>query len=121
ALRAPRAAQVEPLEQLVTALSDQARLLVLDNFEHLVNEGAALVRTLLERVAPLTVLVTSRQRLGLPGEHQFPVPPLPVPVESGKLRVERPTGTAPPELSTLNSRLSTLTQCPSVRLFVDRA
>jgi predicted ATPase len=125
ALRAPRAAQVEPLEQLVTALSDQARLLVLDNFEHLVNEGTSLVRTLLERVAPLTVLVTSRQRLGLPGERQFPVPPLPIPAEGvgcgvwgvGSDRGE-PAVAAP---YTLHPTPYTLMQCPSVRLFVDRA
>jgi DNA-binding SARP family transcriptional activator len=79
ALRVPRSGPVEPLEQLVTVLSGQPRLLVLDNFEHLVCGGASFVRTLLERVAPLTVLVTSRQRLGLPGERQIVVPPLPVP------------------------------------------
>src|SRR5712692_7844579 len=52
ALGVPRSAQVEPTEQLVTVLSSQPRLLVLDNFEHLVSGGALSVRTLLERVAP---------------------------------------------------------------------
>src|SRR5205807_8312451 len=128
ALGVPRAATVEPREQLVTVLSDQPRLLVLDNTEHLVSGGAPLVRTLLERVAVLTVLVTSRQRLGLPGERQFPVPPLPIPgvqvFRCSGVEDRTATDTALP-LPDVNTRtpeyLNTLAHNPSVRLFVDRA
>src|SRR5207244_12117239 len=58
----------------------------------------------------LGVLVTSRQRLGLEGEREFPVAPLPVPLES-------PSKTDPSD----PTDLSTLAGCPSVALFVDRA
>jgi predicted ATPase/DNA-binding SARP family transcriptional activator/uncharacterized protein HemY len=101
ALRLPRSPQLDPMEQVVAHLSGQPSLLLLDNCEHLLPEGAAVVPTLLEQVEPLTVLVTSRQRLGVPGEHLLPVPPLPTPGEIGS-----------PEQ---------LRDCVSVRLFVDRA
>ena len=44
-LRLVRSPQQEPLEQVVEALSKQPSLLVLDNFEQLVEEGATLVQT----------------------------------------------------------------------------
>jgi predicted ATPase/DNA-binding SARP family transcriptional activator/class 3 adenylate cyclase len=50
AMRLPRSPNVEPLEQVVTALSGQRSLLAFDNFEHLLPEGASIVRMLLERV-----------------------------------------------------------------------
>jgi DNA-binding SARP family transcriptional activator len=79
ALRLPPLPEVEPMEQLVTALSRQRSLLVLDNFEHLVEEGAQVVHDLLERVPTLTCLVTSRRLLEVTGEREFFVGPLPVP------------------------------------------
>ena len=55
-------------------------LLVLDNFEHLADAGAALLLADLLRRAPnLFCLVTSRQRLLLEAEHELPVPLLPTP------------------------------------------
>lgn len=73
-LRLPRATDREPLEQVMEALTRQPSLLILDNFEQLVEEGALTVRTLLEQVPALTCLVTSRQPLDLIGEQEFPVP-----------------------------------------------
>ena len=101
ALRLPRSPQREPLEQIVEALARQPSLLVLDNFEHLVEAGIEIVQTLLSRVPSLTCLVTSRQRLGLSAEREFPVLPLPI-----------PNGPDTPERLSLYD---------SVRLFVDRA
>src|SRR5918993_1020083 len=67
-----------PQETLMQHLRDRQMLLVLDNFEHL--PTAALVVAALVGACPqLTVLVTSRAPLHLGGEHQFPVPPLPLP------------------------------------------
>src|SRR5262249_36755184 len=78
-MRLPRSPASAPLEQVVEALSRQPSLLALDNFEQLVEEGAGVVRTLLERVPRLRCLLTSRHLLGLTGERPFPVPPLPLP------------------------------------------
>jgi predicted ATPase/DNA-binding SARP family transcriptional activator len=123
ALRLPRSPGREPLEQLVETLSRQPSLLLLDNFEHLIEEGAALVRTLLERVPVLTLLVTSRQSLGVEGEQEFPVAPLPVPGEGVGCRVwgVGSDKVAPAGPYTLHPTPDALLHFPGVRLFVDRA
>jgi predicted ATPase len=64
--------------RLAEALGDRALLLVLDNFEHVV-ESTPLVAHLLGSCHRLVVLVTSRAPLRISGEHVFPVPPLAVP------------------------------------------
>lgn len=56
-------------------LGTRSMLLVLDNFEHLL-EAAGVVATLLRTSPETTVLVTSRAPLRLAGEQEFPVPPL---------------------------------------------
>lgn len=80
ALRLPRHQTGEPLEQVAEFLGRHPALLVLDNFEHLVEEGAPLVRLLLERLPQLCCLVTSRQSLEIAGESEAPVAPLEVPL-----------------------------------------
>jgi predicted ATPase/DNA-binding CsgD family transcriptional regulator len=74
-----REAADEPLLASVQAfLRGQEALLVLDNFEHLL--GAAVVPSALIAAYPdLTVLVTSRARLHLTGQHAYPVAPLALP------------------------------------------
>jgi len=57
-------------EQLTHALRGGSVLLVLDNFEHVL-EGAGLVTQLLEQVAALKILITSREALSLRAETQF--------------------------------------------------
>jgi non-specific serine/threonine protein kinase len=64
---------------LAEYLARQRLLLVLDGCEHLVEPCAALVHRLLRAAPGLRVLVTSRQALGVDGEHLFPLAPLPVP------------------------------------------
>lgn len=54
-------------------------LLVLDNCEHLMPEIAALAKSLLHHSANLTILATSRIRLGVHGEREVPLEPLAVP------------------------------------------
>jgi excisionase family DNA binding protein len=65
-------------ERLAAYLRDKELLLVLDNFEHLLEAGPS-VAELVTSSPGLTVLVTSRSRLQLNGEQEVPVPPLPVP------------------------------------------
>jgi predicted ATPase len=91
-----------PFEQIVTALSHRQGLLVLDDFEQLLDEGADVVRRLLQRAPGITVLVTTWQRLGIAGEREFPLAPLPAPHSGG----ESPTA---------------LMNSPSALLFIDRA
>jgi predicted ATPase/class 3 adenylate cyclase len=89
-------------DSLKNYLSERRMLLVLDNFEQVL-EAAPTVTELLTAAPELKVLTTSRAPLGLYGEHEFPVPPLSMP------DLKRP----PP--------LERLTQYEAVGLFVERA
>jgi predicted ATPase/class 3 adenylate cyclase len=66
------------LEVVTDHLRDRAVLLVLDNFEQVV-EGADAVGTLLRVAAKVRGLATSRVLLGVSGEREVPVPPLEIP------------------------------------------
>jgi predicted ATPase/DNA-binding winged helix-turn-helix (wHTH) protein len=78
-----------------------AKLLLLDNFEHLV-EAVPTVVELLSVSSKLKVLVTSRSALHVYGENEFPVPPLTLPEQSV-------------------ATVEVLSQSPAVALFVQRA
>jgi hypothetical protein len=105
-----RAPAGTPLEQAIEALRERsdvgrAILLVLDNFEQLVDVGGAdVAHELLAGVPNLSCLVTSRQRLLIDGEEEFALAPLPAPMEIVETGV--------PE---------DLMDFPCVQLFVDRA
>jgi non-specific serine/threonine protein kinase len=90
-------------DTLLGHLASKHLLLVLDNAEHLLASCAELVRTLVQRCARLTVLVTSRERLGVLGELTYRVPSLSVPDPDQKHVAD------------------TLVANESVRLFIDRA
>ena len=62
-------------DAVALALRDRELLLVLDNFEHLL-DAAPVVGEWLTLCPGLSVLATSRERLRLQGEHVYPVPPL---------------------------------------------
>ena len=64
---------------LTDALERKHLLLLLDNAEHLLAACASLTDTVLRRCPHVTVLVTSRERLGVPGELSYRVPSLSVP------------------------------------------
>ncbi|MFE0522028.1 BTAD domain-containing putative transcriptional regulator [Streptomyces sp. NPDC058954] len=70
----------DPVERLAEHCGRRRMLIVLDNCEHVVDAAARLVEELLERCPGLTVLATSREPLGVPGELLRPVEPLPEPV-----------------------------------------
>ncbi|MGW0802334.1 BTAD domain-containing putative transcriptional regulator [Nonomuraea sp. NPDC002799] len=96
-LRPPAA---DPAERVVAALAGQRLLLLLDNCEHVIAEAAALARRLLAACPGLTILATSREPLGITGEHLVPLAPLATP----------PPGGAGDPLG-----------YPAIRLFTDRA
>jgi predicted ATPase/DNA-binding CsgD family transcriptional regulator len=69
-------------EGLAAAIGDRRMLLVLDNFEHLL-DAAPLVADLLLGCPNMTILATSRAVLRISGERALPLQPLPVPAVSG--------------------------------------
>jgi predicted ATPase/class 3 adenylate cyclase len=69
---------VDPADHLERFLSSRTVLLVLDNFEQLV-DGSALVSRLLSGAPGLKMIVSSRVPLRVGGERELPVPPLEVP------------------------------------------
>jgi len=91
-----------PREALRAYLRGKRLLLVLDNFEHLL-DVAAEVAGLIEACAGLVVLATSRAPLRVRGEQEYPVPPLALPS------------------STHNPTQEEILGIPSGRLFVERA
>jgi predicted ATPase/DNA-binding SARP family transcriptional activator/DNA-binding CsgD family transcriptional regulator len=68
-----------PTDVLVETLAAKEMLLVLDNCEHVVEEAARLVDTLLASCPRLRVLSTGREPLVVPGEINLAVPPLSLP------------------------------------------
>ncbi|MBA2276505.1 MAG: tetratricopeptide repeat protein [Chloroflexia bacterium] len=72
----------EPVrDRLFRSLACRRVLLILDNFEQVV-DAAPCVTDLLVACPRLTVLVTSRQALPISAQHRFPVPPLALPPQS---------------------------------------
>ena len=88
-------------EALHTHLRENQMLLVLDNFEQLL-EAAAEVIHLIEACPGIVVLATSRAPLRVRGEQEYPVPPLALPSSTHNASKEEVLGT------------------PSGRLFVER-
>lgn len=68
-------------ELLKDGIADKQMLLVLDNFEHLL-DAASVVPELLIACPRLKIVVTSREALRVPGEWIYPVPPLSLPQPS---------------------------------------
>lgn len=66
-----------------------ARLLVLDNGEHVVDAAAALVSQLIEADAAVRVLATSQLRLAVGGERVHRLEPLALPLDSDALDLHR--------------------------------
>ncbi|RKN75484.1 AfsR family transcriptional regulator [Streptomyces klenkii] len=67
----------DPLARLAEHCAQRRMLLVLDNCEHVIDAAARVAETLLAHCPAVTVLATSREPLGVPGEAVRPVEPLP--------------------------------------------
>jgi predicted ATPase/DNA-binding XRE family transcriptional regulator len=91
-----------PGKILQAHLQEKKFLLVLDNFEH-VMEAAPEVAELIQSCLNLTVFVTSRTPLHIRGEQEYPVQPLTLPASTRSPDLEEVVGS------------------PSGRLFVERA
>ena len=76
-----------PIDRLRDPLHKQRTLLVLDNFEHVLDAGPQVAK-LLTTVRDVDLIVTSRAPLRLRWEHLTPVPPLTLPRSSDRSPVE---------------------------------
>jgi predicted ATPase/DNA-binding SARP family transcriptional activator len=75
-------AEANSVEPLGRRLRDRDLLLLLDNCEHLREPVAELAAALLEAALDLRILATSRAPLGVPGEIDYPVQPLGLPLDA---------------------------------------
>jgi predicted ATPase/DNA-binding CsgD family transcriptional regulator len=65
--------RTSPLELVTSWLQARRVLLVLDNCEHVIEASASFCQAVLERCPGLTILATSREPLGVPGEARWPL------------------------------------------------
>ena len=91
------------LESIIAQLQDKKVLLVLDNCEHVLDEAARVLETLLRTAPGITVMATSREALNVAGECVWTAPPLSLPGPGIPLTVE------------------TAARSDAVRLFIERA
>jgi predicted ATPase/DNA-binding XRE family transcriptional regulator len=96
-----------PRETLRAYLREKRLLLVLDNFEHVL-EAAPEVAALIETCPKLSVLVTSRAPLRVRGEQEYPVPPLALPASTIAPSVEELVGSASGRLFAERAREASL-------------
>jgi predicted ATPase/class 3 adenylate cyclase len=90
--------ELPPRAFAIARLADAKALVILDNCEHLLDAAADVAAALVDALPTVTVVVTSREPLGIEGEHVVRVPSLALP------------GDAPDA-----------GDCEAVRLFVERA
>lgn len=104
-------------EVLVEWLAGKRVLLVLDNFEQVLEAGP-IVADLLRSAPGLKVLATSRAPLHVSGEQEYPVPGLPTPPDLSQLSSLERANLPEAERSVSPATLSTY---EAVRLFIARA
>ena len=92
-------------------LRDRRMLLILDTCEHLVDACAAFCEAVLRAAPEVTVLATSRQPFDAPGEHAFPVLPLPIEADAVELFAQRAAAAAPGFAVTAANRADVVRLC----------
>ncbi|HJS28828.1 MAG TPA: hypothetical protein VJ768_04370, partial [Anaerolineales bacterium] len=95
-----------PRQQLLDFLCEKQLLLILDNFEHLI-EAVGLVRDILTAATGVKLVITSRVRLNLQGEQLYPVGGMSLPDEF--------------EVSGWDTPIEQAGSFSGVQLFIDRA
>lgn len=98
------------LKSIIASLRQRNLLLVLDNFEQIIN-AAPHIPPLLVGAPGLKVLVTSREALHVSGEYEFPLTPLPLP---------DPPSTASDLTANRSASLENVYRSASVQLFLQR-
>jgi predicted ATPase/DNA-binding SARP family transcriptional activator len=74
--------QENPRQQFFNYMRNRHSLLILDNFEHLLGaESVTLISDLVRSTPGIKILVTSRERLNINGEHLIPVEGLETPAD----------------------------------------
>jgi non-specific serine/threonine protein kinase len=96
---------------LLSRLRDKKLLLILDTCEHLVDACAAFADTVLRSAAGVTLLATSRQPLDTPGEHAFPLFPLPAEASAAELFAQRAAAVLPGFEVTAHNRADVVRLC----------
>ncbi len=94
---------MQPAETLINGIAFKEILLVFDNCEHIIAEISKLIEDILTKCERVKIIATSREPLNCLGEQKYFISPLDVPDSSA------------------NISLKHLTQCESVKLFVERA
>jgi predicted ATPase/DNA-binding CsgD family transcriptional regulator len=84
-LGVPERDAADPMAGVVRALAGREVLIVLDNCEHVLGTAGQVVVMLAGQCPGVRILATGRERLDVPGEQVFPVPPLGLP-EDGSVR-----------------------------------
>jgi predicted ATPase/DNA-binding winged helix-turn-helix (wHTH) protein len=77
----------DQLSGLVTRLIDKRILLLLDNCEHVIDAAASLAAAILSRAPGVSILATSRERLGIIGEREYRLGALSSPKPSSNLTI----------------------------------
>ncbi|MGB9252877.1 MAG: adenylate/guanylate cyclase domain-containing protein, partial [Mycobacterium sp.] len=89
ALGLPDQPGLSATDAVVRYIGDRNVLIVLDNCEHLLDAAAQLATALLSGCPAMTVLATSREPIGVPGEVTWRVPPLSLADEAMELFTDR--------------------------------
>jgi predicted ATPase/DNA-binding CsgD family transcriptional regulator len=95
----------DQLERLTRALRTKASLLIFDNCEHVIEDAAQVIATILRRCPEVKILASSRQRLDIAGEEAYRLPSLEFPSRAACARIGA----------------SEAMQFPAIELFVSRA
>jgi predicted ATPase/transcriptional regulator with XRE-family HTH domain/Flp pilus assembly protein TadD len=124
-LNLPESARIDRLNTLQNYLRGRRMLLVLDNFEQVMS-ASSLVSALMASCPSLKVIATSRERLHIYGEHEYPVSPLEVPakddgrwtIDDGRRTEDNPQSKIRVPSGRPKFKIALV---PSVALFVQRA
>jgi predicted ATPase/DNA-binding winged helix-turn-helix (wHTH) protein len=89
---------VDPVPAIIDFLRGRRALILLDSCEHVVGAAAALAEQIYHEAPGVALLVTSRERLRVEGEHVVELSPLARPPDEGRLSISQVLSFAAPHL-----------------------